>query len=103
MSYLSPHYLVLSKTKLYNSFHLAQFSKPDYEIWARHDRHKNGGGLIKFVKNGLICKWLKNFEISLSECICSEIAICKRKWLCFSIYKTPSDENLESFFEYLTN
>ena len=48
---------------------------PDHEIRARHDRHKNGGGLIEFVEKGLICKRLKNFETSRSECICSEITI----------------------------
>ena len=56
MSYLSPDYLVLSKTKLYNNFHLAQFSKPDYQIRTKRDRHKNGGGLTEYVKKGLICK-----------------------------------------------
>ena len=50
ISYLSPDYLVLSETKLDDSFPLAQFSVPDYEIRDRRDRHKNGGGLIKFVK-----------------------------------------------------
>ena len=81
----------------------AQFSIPDYEITARRDRHKNGGGLTEFVKKGLICKRLKNFETSASECICFEITISKRKWLCFSIYRPPSNENLEIFFEELTN
>ena len=29
--------------------------------------------------------------------------MCIRKWLCFSIYRLPSNENLEVFFEELTN
>ena len=103
MCYLSPDYLVLRETKLDDSFPSAPFSIPDYEIKARRDRHKNGGGLIEFVKKGLICKRLKNFKTSASECICSEITISKRKWLCFSIYRPPSNENLEIFFEELTN
>ena len=103
MSYLSPDYLVLSETKLDDSFPSAQFSIPDYEIRARRDRHKNGGGLIEFVKKGLICKRLKNFETSASECIWSEITVSKRKWLCFSIYRPPYNENLDIFFEELTN
>ena len=74
MSYLSPDYLVLSETKLDDSFPSAQFSIPDYEIRARSDGHKNGGGLIEFVKKGLIYKRLKNIETSTSECICSEIS-----------------------------
>ena len=97
MSYLSPDYLVLSETKLDDSFPSAQFSIPDYEIRARRYRHKNGGGLIEFVKKGLICKRLKIFKTNASECICSEITISKRKWLCFSIYRPPPNENLEIF------
>ena len=93
MSYLCPDYLVLSKTKLDDSFPLPQFSMPDYEIQARRDKHKNEGGFIGFVKKGLVCKRLKNFKSRASECICSEIGICKRKWLCFSIYRAPSNEN----------
>ena len=54
-------------------------------------------------KKGLICKRLKNFETNTSECICSEITICKKKWLGFSIYRPPSNENLEVFLEELTN
>ena len=65
MSYLSPDCLVLSEMKLDYSFPLAQFSIPDYEIRARRDRHKNGGGLYGFVKD-LICKRLKSFETSAS-------------------------------------
>ena len=75
----------------------------DYEIRARPDRHKNGGGLIEFVQKGLICKRLKNFETSAGECICFEITISKRILLCFSICRPPSNENLELFFEELTN
>ena len=56
MGYLSPDYLVISKTKLDDSFPSAQFNLPNYEIRARRDRDKNGGGLIEFVKTGVICK-----------------------------------------------
>ena len=39
-------YLVLSETKLDESFANAQFHLVDYEIRARRDRDKNGGGFI---------------------------------------------------------
>ena len=64
MSYLSPDYLVLSETKLDDSFPSAQFSILDYRIRARRDKHKNGGGLIEFVKKVLICKRLKNLKLA---------------------------------------
>ena len=39
-------YLVLSETKLDESFPNAQFSLDGYEIRARRDRDKNGGGQL---------------------------------------------------------
>ena len=81
MGYLSPKYLVLSKTKLGDSFPVAQFKLWSYKIRARRDRDKNGVGLVEFVKEGLICKKLKIFEPRKSECICSEITVSKKKWL----------------------
>ena len=34
----------------------AQFNLDGYEIRSRQDRDKNGGGLIVFVRRGIICK-----------------------------------------------
>ena len=95
MAYVSPDYLVLSEKQLDDSFPSAQFNLPNYKIRARRDRGKNGGGLIEFVKKGLICKKLKIFEPRKSDCICSEITVSKKKWLRFSIYRPPSHDNLE--------
>ena len=38
-----------------------------------------------------------------SECIFSEITVSKKKWLCLSIYRLPSLDNLELFFDELTS
>ena len=70
-----------------------------YEIRARRDRHKHGGGLIEFVRQGFICKRLKKYEPNYSECICSEFTISKKERICFSIYRPPSTENIKRFFE----
>ena len=56
VGYLLPDYLVLSETKLGNSFPLAQFNLPNYEIRTRCDRDKNGGGLMEFVRRVLFVK-----------------------------------------------
>ena len=37
-----------------------------------------------------------------SECICSELTISNKKWVCFSVYCPPSQENLELFFDELS-
>ena len=63
----------------------AQFNLDGYEIRPRQDRDKNGGGLIVFVRRGIICKRISDFEPSFSECICSELTRSKSRWLCFSI------------------
>ena len=92
-------YLVISKTKWNESFPNSQFKLNGYEIRARTDRHKHGVGLIEFVRQGFICKRLKKYEPNYSECICSEFTISKKKWICFSIYRPPSTENIKKFFE----
>ena len=54
-----------------------------------------------FVRRGIICKRISDFELSFSECICSELTISKSRWLCFSIYRTSDPGNLQIFFEEL--
>ena len=71
-------YLVISETKLDESFPDSQFKLNGYEVRARRDRHKYGGGLIEFVRQGFICKRLKRYEPNYSECICSEFTISKK-------------------------
>ena len=50
LGYLPPDYLVLFKTKLDDSFPSTRLSYPNYDIRAGHDKDKNGGGLVEFVK-----------------------------------------------------
>ena len=69
---LSFYYLVLSETKIDQSFHTAQFYMKGYEVRARMDRDKHMGRLIEFVKNGFIYKRFKEYETKQSESICSE-------------------------------
>ena len=95
-------YFVLSETKLDDSFPSAQFRIGDYEIRGRKDRNKHGGGLIEYVKKGIICKRLKEYELKEIEPICSEITISKKKWFCISIYRPPDYNNLRIFFCELT-
>ena len=51
-------YFVISKTKLDSSFPSAQFHPGHCEIRNRRDRDKSKGGLIEFVKKGIITKRL---------------------------------------------
>ena len=45
---------------------------------------------------------MKTFETVNSEYICSELTISNKKWVCFSVYRPPFQENLELFFEKLS-
>ena len=56
---LSVHYLVLSETKIDQSFPAAQFYIKGYDVRARKDRDKHRGRLIQLVKNGFTSKRLK--------------------------------------------
>ena len=71
-------YVVISETKLDKSFPNAQLTINNYEIRAKRDRDKHGGGLIEFVRKGLvckrkglICKRLRKYESLNIEVICS--------------------------------
>ena len=58
-----------------------------------------------FVRRGIICKRISDFELSFSECICSELTISKSGWLCLyirSIYRPPNPGNLSIFFKKLS-
>ena len=99
MKTLSLDYLILSETKIDESFPTSQFNVEAYEIRARHDRDKFGGGLIEFVRRDLICKRSRDYEPKYSECLCSELTFTNKKWICFS---PPESSNLSTFFEELT-
>ena len=102
MKTLSLDYLILSKTKIDESFPTAQFNVEGYEIRARRDRDKYGGGQIEFIRRDLICKRLRVNKPKHSECLCSELTFTNKKWICFSIYRPPESSNLSTFFEELT-
>ena len=53
--------------------------------------------------NGLIYKRLNNFETVNSLFICSELTIFNKKWVCFNVYRPPSQENLKLFFDELSS
>ena len=102
ISYLQLDYFVLSETKINDSFPSAQFDMSGYEIRARRDRDGMGGGIIEYVRRGVICKRLKDFETTISESICSELVISKKKWFCMCIYRPPNYNNLSTFFDEIT-
>ena len=93
---------VLSETKLDKIFPTSQFHLSGYEIRERKDWTKYGGGLLEYVKKGLLRHRLIEYELKSIECICSEQIIAKQKWICLSIYWPPEYSNLSTLFDEIT-
>ena len=102
-SKFSPDYFVFSETKLDDSFPISQFNIEGYEIRTRKDRDKNGGGLIEYVKKGVICKQMNHLCSMNNEIICSQLTIRNKKWIIVSAYRPPLYSNLINFFKDLEN
>ena len=101
MKTFSPDYFVVAETKLDSSFPKAQFLLDDYEIRNRKDRDSHGGGLIEYVKKGIVCKEIKQPELEEHEIISSEINIRNKKWIVFSIYRPPNSSLKHIFLKSL--
>ena len=54
--------MVLAETKINYEFPSAQFNIENYEIRNRRDRNKFGGGLIEYIRRGVICKQINEFD-----------------------------------------
>ena len=65
--------------KIDSTFTDSQFLLNDYQEPTRKDFKSNSGGIIEFVKKGVIRKRLKDFELKTFESITSEITINKEK------------------------
>ncbi len=84
-----------------NLFKTDAFLIPHYKTPMRRDRTQFGGGLLQFVREGVICNRLPIYERSSLELICSEFLINKKKWIIFAIYRPP-DANIDAFFKELS-
>ena len=46
---------------------------------------------------------MKEYEIKLSEIICTEFTVSKKNSFCLSVYRPPSPNNIVTFFKELTD
>ena len=69
----------------------------------RRDRNEVGGGLMQFVRKGVVCNRVSTFESPIIEIICFELMMCKKKWANFGICRPPDASNLEPFFIKLSS
>ena len=77
--------LMISETKLDNSFPTMQFVMKGYNKPYRIDRNSNGGGILVYVREDIPSKILSNFTLS-TESVIIEINLRRKKWLLCCTY-----------------
>ncbi len=100
-----PDILVLAETKIDNHFKDSEFILDGYYRPLRNDFSSSSGGLIQYVRNGIIHSHKPEFELSSFESISTEFTFNKQKWLILSFYRTERNENkrenILNFFQQL--
>ena len=97
-----PDILVIEETKLNSEFKMETFLMNNYQTPMRRDRNEFGGGLMQYVRKGVVCSRVFLFEVASLELICSELTVNKKKWIIYSIYRPPEPRDLDSFFSALS-
>ena len=97
-----PDILVIEETKLNSEFKMKTFLMNNYQTPMRRDRNEFGGGLMQYVRKGVVCSRVFLFEVASLELICSELTVNKKKWIIYSIYRPPEPRDLDSFFSALS-
>ena len=85
--------IVISETKLDNTFPLQQFTINGYKPPLRLDRNAHGGGLLVYIKHNLPSKILTKLENSSIELIPFELNLVKHKWLILATYRPPNADD----------
>lgn len=83
--------LILSETKLDNSYPMTQFQINGYRL-LRRDRTKNGGGLLIYIRDDIPSRHLTHFEPKGLETLCLEFTVGKKKWIMLAAYRPPSSD-----------
>ena len=93
--------LVVTETKLDESFPTAQFLIDGFSEPYRMDRNRNGGGILIYIRDDIPSKRLNRHNLpSDIEGIFLEINLRKAKWLLFGSYHPPSQAD-DYYFSYL--
>ena len=81
--------LLISETKIDNTFPVSQFCVLGYSMPFRLDRTRNGGVIMLYFKKHTPCIMLNKFTFEKEiEAFAIEINLCKVKWLLFCSYNT---------------
>ena len=91
--------LVISETKLDESFPEGQFKIPGFATSFRRDRNKFGGGIMVFVREDIPCKLISKETVDI-EGIFIELNFRKKKWLLSCSYN-PNKSTITDHLEIL--
>ena len=91
--------VIVTETKLDDSFPKAQFCIDGFSIPYRLDRNRNGGGLMIYVRDDIPSKMLTKHNLPEDiEAAFIELNFRKCKWLLCATYRAPS-QNHNYFFD----
>ena len=94
--------LVLSETKLDDSYTTKQFMIEGFSSTFRADRNAHGGGLFIYVRDDIPCKILKNHKQPGNvEAIFIELKLKNRKWLLMGGYN-PHKDSISYFLSHVS-
>ena len=96
--------LLISESKIDDSFPKSQFSIPGFSIPYRKDRDGAGGGILLYIRQDIPSKLLNNFHSTFDtkyENMFVEINLHKRKWLIGGSYN-PAKATILEHTNYLS-
>ena len=95
--------IVLTETKLDDSYPTSQFTIEGYSTPFRHDRNTDGGGILIYSREDIPCREHSCHSFSEGiEGIFIELNFRKRKWMLLGTYHPPSQKH-DYYFENLSN
>ena len=96
--------LIVSETKIDDSFTTNQFMIPGYSMPFRKDRNSHGGGLLIYVREEIPCKMLKTNNVPGDiEGIFLELNIDNNKWLVMGGGGyNPNNDNTSHFLNHVS-
>ena len=94
--------LLISETKLDDTYPVGQFLIEGYSEPIRLDRNCHGGGLLFYMRSDLPCKELKCQLPTGVEAIFLELTIRKSKWVIVGTYN-PHKEKISYFLSKIGN
>ena len=94
--------LMVSETKLDDTFPPGQFKIEGYSTPIRLDRNRHGGGVMIFTRSDLPCHELKSHKLPTDiECTFLELRIRQSKWLIVAGYN-PHKKKISYFLEKIS-